>query len=466
MKILCPTDFSDRARAASRVAVDLAGRTGGSVELLHVVPPRLDGAFALAAGAVAPDDQLRTSGQTRLAAECRELAPGGVAITSWLAEGEVESSILERARTLGADLIVMGAHGRPVLERLVLGSVAERTVRRADRPVLIVPPGAGPPGVAAKGRAGLRVMVAFDGRPASQAALGFVRALRRRVPCDVTLLRLYWPVEEFQRLGLIGPRPMTSPDPEVVADLSRDLRAEMVTLSGAVPGAGETDIAVEPAWGEPAARILDAAAARGSDLVVMGAESRRGLARIAHPPVASRVARQAMGVPIVFVPAAPPVAAPVEVPVLASVLCPTDLSTTGNRAVPFAYALLAAHGGVVELVYVHERSLPVPPFAYEDADHQLTAEERTRIERELRALVPSDADRLGIISHVTVIDGGTAAEAIPQAAERLAVDAITLGTHRHGGGVYRALLGSVAQDVARHARRPVFVIPSSTQDAS
>lgn len=141
MKILCPTDFSERARSAARVAVDLASRTGGTVELFHVVPPRTTDRVALSADAASLDEALRSDGQARLAAECRELAVQGVEVTSGLGDGDVESAILARAKAIAAGIIVMGAHARPAVERFVLGSAAERTLRRADRPVIIVPPG-------------------------------------------------------------------------------------------------------------------------------------------------------------------------------------------------------------------------------------------------------------------------------------------------------------------------------------
>jgi nucleotide-binding universal stress UspA family protein len=299
MKIICATDFSERARAAARIAVDLARRTAGSVELIHVIPPRGGDPRALPADAGVPDDQQHRDGHARLAEQCRALSPSDVSVTSCLAEGDVEASILARARASGADLIVMGAHAHPALERLVLGSVAERMARRAELPVLIVPPGTAAAGAGNNGAAQLRVMLAHDGRAASDGALDFVRSLRQRVACEITVLRLYWPLEEFQRLGLQGARPLTTADPDVVADLDRSVRQQV----GVLPGWGRTVFVVEPVWGEPAARILDAAAACASDLVVMGAESRKGLARLAHPAVASSVARHAHGVPIVFVPA-------------------------------------------------------------------------------------------------------------------------------------------------------------------
>jgi nucleotide-binding universal stress UspA family protein len=442
MKILCATDFTPRASVASNVALDLARLTSGSVEVLHVVPPRTTDMIALAADAAVLDGQVRSDAEARLTGQCRELAGTGVPVTSSVREGDVESTILARAKEMGADLIVMGANGRSALGRFALGSGADRTVRRADRPVLIVPAEVESLTREKNGTRQLQVVVALDGRAASDGALEFAGTLRRHAPCDVTFLRLYWPIEEYARLGLTGPRDFLTPDPEVTADLQRTLGLQV----GVLPGSGRTTFAIEATWGDPARRIVEFAREHEANLLIMGAESRRGLGRAAHPAVADRVARLASGVPIVFVPPSPRAPAFSEVPGLFTVLAPTDLSAAGNRAVPFAYALLSGHGGVVELCHVHERALATPPYAYELAEGKLAASERTRIESELRALIPRDAERLGITTHVTIVDGGKASTAIRQAAERFAVDSIVLGSHGRSG-TYRSLLGSVSEDV-------------------
>jgi nucleotide-binding universal stress UspA family protein len=456
MKILCATDFTPRARSAARIAIDLARRTVGSVELVYVIPERTVDLQALAADVGVMENEIREGIRVRLAAESQELAGGsGVPVTHCLAEGETVGVLLARAQTVNANLIVMGAHGRPAMERFILGSTAERMVRCADRPVLIVPPGVEGLGKGDAPQRPLRIMTALDGRPNSDGGVGFARRLRAEMACDVTFLRLYWPVEEYVRLGLTGSRDPAAPDPEVVADLERTLRTQV----GVLPGTGKIVYAVESAFGEPASRLLVAANEHDADLIVMGAESRHGWSRIAHPPVSSRVARHAFGIPVVFVPAPPASESRREVPAIFTVLAPTDLSTAGNRAVPFAYSLVSAHGGVVELCHVHERSLPNPPYAYDRPEDKLGSNERARVETALRALVPAEAEGLGITTHVTVIDGGKAAEAITQAAERLHVDAIVLGSHGRGGAI-RALLGSVSHAVVHRAQHPVLVVPS------
>jgi nucleotide-binding universal stress UspA family protein len=456
MKIICGTDFAPHARSVAKAAIELARRTGGSVELVHVVDPPSAHIQAPSVDVDVLERAIYQSVEEKLAAETQEFARAGeVPVTFNVGAGDVESVLLARAETVGADLIVIGAHGQPALKRLILGSVAERIVRHADRPVLVVPPGADGLGEARDENRALRIMVALDGRRGSEGGVDVVRQLRTRTMCDVTFLRLYWPIEEYRRLGLTGARDLAAPDPAVIADLERTLRMHV----GNLPGVGKTSYAVEPSWGDAASGIFLAASQHEADLLIMGAESRHGWARIAHPAVANRVARNTADVPVLFVPAPAPHDMRSEVPKILTVLAPTDLSSAGNRALPFAYALLAAHGGVVELCHVHERSLPNPPYAYDRSEGKLTVEQRTHIEGALLALVPTDAERMGIATHITVIDGGKAAEAIVQAAERFVVDAIALGSHGMGGGT-QSLLGSVSRAVLGRARRPVLVLPS------
>jgi nucleotide-binding universal stress UspA family protein len=141
MKIICATDFTPGARAAARVAIDLARRTTGSVELVHVASLPSAEIQALAVDVGVFEYEIRESIEAKLAAEARELT-GVVPVTFHLGEGDVERALLARAHEIGAGLIVMGANGQGAVNRFVLGSAAERMVRCTDLPVMIVPPGA------------------------------------------------------------------------------------------------------------------------------------------------------------------------------------------------------------------------------------------------------------------------------------------------------------------------------------
>jgi nucleotide-binding universal stress UspA family protein len=140
-----------------------------------------------------------------------------------------------------------------------------------------------------------------------------------------------------------------------------------------------------------------------------------------------------------------------------SVLVACDLSDLANEAILPAYGLLA-HGGRVELCYIHERGREE---GFGDVSIQpsiaLSDDERSALESKLRALVPSEAAERGISTGVSVLEGPFAAEAILAAAERFDVDAIVLASHGRTG-VGRLLLGSVAEQVARKSSRPLLIV--------
>ncbi len=122
--ILVPTDFSDGADAALDVAARYARALGGRLHLLHI--------FAMGQVDV-----------TRLLAEAAARVGAGVAVTVASTRGELAVGILRYARRHPIDLIVVGTHGHVDASRERLGSVADRVVRGARCPVLVVPAPAG-----------------------------------------------------------------------------------------------------------------------------------------------------------------------------------------------------------------------------------------------------------------------------------------------------------------------------------
>ena len=129
--ILHPTDFSQHSQNSFALAWSLARDHGARLILLQVNPPPLTYDEAMARREPGGyEDHL-----WRMLEAMRPLDPG-VRLEPRLEDGDVPAQIVEVAQETGADLIVMGTHGRTGLGRLLLGSVAEQVLRSAPCPVL------------------------------------------------------------------------------------------------------------------------------------------------------------------------------------------------------------------------------------------------------------------------------------------------------------------------------------------
>lgn len=134
--ILHPTDFSSSASEALRVACWLARASGGKLLLLHVAQPPVGSV----AGIPVPPPPPAVIDWSELKKELEAVASGieDVAVEARLVVGDPAAAIVDLARQAGANLIVIGSHGRTGLRRLLMGSVAEHVVRKAACPVLTV----------------------------------------------------------------------------------------------------------------------------------------------------------------------------------------------------------------------------------------------------------------------------------------------------------------------------------------
>jgi nucleotide-binding universal stress UspA family protein len=120
--ILFPTDFSEASEGAGQFARDLAREGGGTLHIVHVVPP-----------ITSPGDS------ASLLAEAGRPQGDGVRVQTALLSGPVAREIARYARDHGVGIIVLATHGRTGLSHAILGSVAEAVVRLAPCPVLTVP---------------------------------------------------------------------------------------------------------------------------------------------------------------------------------------------------------------------------------------------------------------------------------------------------------------------------------------
>jgi len=138
-KILVPVDFSDHSDKAMAMALDLARRYEAELILLHAVHLPIPVGHFPGGDVTVEYGQLveyaESAARSQLQARVDQVALGDRARTS-LRTGDPVQVILDEAERRGADLIVMGTHGRSGLSRLFMGSVAERVVRASPCPVL------------------------------------------------------------------------------------------------------------------------------------------------------------------------------------------------------------------------------------------------------------------------------------------------------------------------------------------
>jgi nucleotide-binding universal stress UspA family protein len=134
--ILIATDGSESAAQALDVAIDLARETGAALQVLSVRPQRVAGRGG-AGPAVLEVEEFEGAQHIAEAAALRA-REAGIVTTPHVAHGDVVSSIVEAAITLGAEVLVVGSRGHGSLSGAVLGSVSHALVSRSPVPVTIV----------------------------------------------------------------------------------------------------------------------------------------------------------------------------------------------------------------------------------------------------------------------------------------------------------------------------------------
>ena len=136
--ILVATDYGESSDRAVEYAAYLANAFGAALTLLHsfeVPALGLDGAVPFPVDMITPIHEESRRNLATCLAELQREVPGARSI---LTSGNPSDAILEASKQQGVDLIVMGTHGRRGVSRALLGSVAERTVRCSQIPVLTV----------------------------------------------------------------------------------------------------------------------------------------------------------------------------------------------------------------------------------------------------------------------------------------------------------------------------------------
>jgi nucleotide-binding universal stress UspA family protein len=446
--ILAATDFSACSRTAVRLAASLARRQSAPLLLLHAVESLSIDSPMAPVGMTGWEQELLTAAELELARLAVELRQSEITVETRALIGPPERSILEIAGQVGAELVVLGTHGRKGAAHLFLGSVAERVVRTSPCPVLVTRAGVTAKGGWDGGPDGLRplrVAIVAEGTSASQSAFRWTRTAGQSLTGDVSLLRVYWPPQEAAHYGIEDPWPGEGGHSKLLEVLERDLRRDARALAGA----HDPPIRFRVASRDAAEGLSRDAQALGADALVIGIPGHRQAS-----PVSPTAVIRAATVPVFCIPETARPATRQIAPVR-SLLIACDLSDSSSAAIVPAYGLVVG-GGRVELCYVHALGRPDLMAGGPDVT-DLAPNERAAIEADLRALIPPEAAGHGIATHISVVEAQSVDQAIVAAAERLDVDVIAVGSHGRSG-VSRALIGSVAEEVARRSLRPVLIV--------
>ncbi len=137
--ILVPTDFSPHSEKALGFAEKIVKLTGGKIHLLHCYQINVGGISPY--GVTIPDEfnrEICEAAAEKVEELEKKVAAEGIEVEAHITSRYALEAVSDLARELGADLIVMGTRGATGLKHILLGSVAERTLRTAPCPVLTV----------------------------------------------------------------------------------------------------------------------------------------------------------------------------------------------------------------------------------------------------------------------------------------------------------------------------------------
>ena len=256
-RIVCPVDFSEFSRHALDHALALARWSGARVTVVHVVTPVPYTDPVMAPALVfTPDDFQRV--EEELKAFVREETGAAPVDVGLLEGGSPAAAVVDEAKALDADLIVVGTHGRSGLERLMLGSVTERILRKASCPVLTVP-SAVPDAVPIGPRGFTHILCGVDFSPSSTKALAYAAGFARDTQARLTLLHVAEAVQMLQA------------EPAVIVDVELE-NAVREAAARRLHEVAPSDLAVSEivGSGKPYRELLRYAADEGVDLIVLG----------------------------------------------------------------------------------------------------------------------------------------------------------------------------------------------------
>jgi nucleotide-binding universal stress UspA family protein len=282
-QILCPIDFSEFSRRALDHAAAIARWYEARLTVLYVFPnlPVMD----------LPPMALEEKDRERLTEEMKRFTahlPPGVPLEHRIEEApDIHQEILGQAASIHADLLVLGSHGRSGFDRLMLGSVTEKLLRRVPCPTMVVPQRA-PDAALDQPVQFRRILCPVDFSDASTRAVEFALTLAEEADAQLLVLHVIEVPPELQESHVSATFSVENVRAAAEADRLQRLRA-------LVPEQARSFCTVETSVREGAAyrEILKVASERKSDLIVMGVQGRGAIDLMVFGSNTARVVRAA-----------------------------------------------------------------------------------------------------------------------------------------------------------------------------
>ena len=140
-KIIVPVDFGKTTSKLVEFASYIATQLSSEINFCHVVEPFSTGDMMLGSPSLGDlEKQIRIKAEERMANLIEDNEGKGPACSGKILFGDTVDEIVAYAREKGADMVIIGTHGAKGLEKILLGSVAERVVKRSDCPCLVMNP--------------------------------------------------------------------------------------------------------------------------------------------------------------------------------------------------------------------------------------------------------------------------------------------------------------------------------------
>jgi nucleotide-binding universal stress UspA family protein len=246
--VLCPVDLSEPSAQALRYAAAFSSVVNADLTVLYVRT------------AAAHQRDLRSASHASLATFASNVIGVGPSLRMLERQGEPVVEILGTTVNSASDIIVMGTHGRTGLERLLLGSVAERVIRRSPIPVLAVP------FAMATAEGSIRsVLCAVDLSEPSSRAVDYGASIAAAAGARLVLAHALEWSEETESLPGSGNSLLPSSEDDAIARLSELLTPQMRERCAPELVVG---------YGRPADEVLRFVRERHVDLVVLGIRRR------------------------------------------------------------------------------------------------------------------------------------------------------------------------------------------------